>query len=70
MALTKLQLKQLVTFVVLMENGEGITSKAPSYLKEKYNSCLNRDSDDSLLGLLDAHNASKYRNYMKLWRIT
>jgi len=70
MALTKLQLKQLVTFVILMENREGITSKAPSYLEEKYNSCLNGDSDYSLLGLLDSHNASKYRNYMKLWRIT
>jgi hypothetical protein len=52
-----------------MEGHGGIINKAPSYIAEKWESCSNRDSEDSLLGLLDSNNASSYREYMKYWRL-
>lgn len=62
-------LEQLVCFCVLMENGQGIVGKAPSYLFEKFKAVQHRDSRDSLLGLLDLHNANKFREYIKTWRV-
>jgi hypothetical protein len=67
--MTNLELQRLVTFLVLMEGHGGIINKAPSYIAEKWESCSNRDSEDSLLGLLDSNNASSYREYMKYWRL-
>jgi hypothetical protein len=67
--MTNLELQRLVTFHVLMEGHGGIISKSPSYITEKWESCSNRDSEDSLLGLLDSSNAYKYREYMNTWRV-
>jgi hypothetical protein len=64
-----MKLEQLVAFCVLMEKGQGIISKAPSYLMEKYKSCEMRESRDDLLGLMDLKNASKFRAYIKTWRL-
>jgi hypothetical protein len=64
-----MELEQLVAFCVLMEKGQSIISKAPSYLMEKYESCEMRNSRNDLLGLMDAKNAAKFREYIKLWRL-
>jgi len=62
-------LKQIVAFCVLMENNDGIVGKAPLYIREKFNSCKHRYSEDELLALLDSRNQAKYREYMKTWGI-
>ena len=64
-----MKLEQLVAFCVLMEKGEGIISKAPSYLMEKWKPCGMRDSRNDLLALMDAENAAKFRQYVKTWRL-
>ena len=64
-----MELEQLVAFCVLMEGHGGIVTKAPSYLMEKYKSCKERKERDELLGLMDLENASKFRAYLKAWRI-
>jgi hypothetical protein len=62
-------LEQLVAFCVLMEGHGGILTKAPSYLMEKYESCEMRESKVDLLGLMDAENAAKFRDYITAWRL-
>jgi len=64
-----MELEQLVAFCVLMEKGQGIISKAPSYLMEKWKSCQLRESRNDLLGLMDLENANKFREYVKMWRL-
>jgi hypothetical protein len=64
-----MELEQLVAFCVLMEKGQGIISKAPSYLWEKWESCSQRTSRTDLLGLMDMENATKFREYIKTWRL-
>jgi hypothetical protein len=65
----EMTIEQLVAFCVLMEKGQGIISKAPSYLMEKWKSCQMRESRNDLLGLMDLENATKFREYVKMWRI-
>jgi hypothetical protein len=57
----EMTLEQLVTF--------GIVGKAPSYLFEKWEACSRTTKRDWLRGMLDAHNAAKFDEYMKRWRI-
>lgn len=64
-----IKLERLVAFCVLMENGEGIVGKAPSYLFEKYEACTRRTSRQELLGLLDNFNQAKFREYIRMWRV-
>lgn len=64
-----MELEQLVAFCILMENGEGIITKAPSYLMEKYESCSMRNSRSLLMGLLDMYNQAKFKRYLEMWRI-
>jgi hypothetical protein len=63
------ELEQLIAFCVLMEGHGGIITKAPSYLLEKYKSCSQRTTKDDLLGLMDASNAAKFREYFKYWKM-
>ena len=64
-----MELEQLVAFCILMENGQGILTKAPSYIFEKFKSCGLRDSRQSLMGLLDMSNQAKFKKYLKTWRV-
>ena len=64
-----MELEQLVTFCILMENGIGIVGKAPSYLFEKWNACSQTTSKDWLQGMLDSNNQAKFDEYMKRWRV-
>ena len=66
---SKMTLEQLVAFCVLMGKGQGIISKSPSYLMEKWESCQLRESRNDLLGLMDLENANKFREYVKTWRL-
>ena len=60
-------LKQAVVFSILMENGEGILGKSPSYVKEKLNAC-STEEDYVTEGLLDNQNMDKFKGYQKRWR--
>lgn len=62
-----IQLTRLVVFAILMENGAGISEKAPKYIMEKWGSVESRDSIDSLIGLLDHWNHYKYVNWLATW---
>ena len=62
-------LEQLVAFCTLMEGHDGIITKAPSYIFEKWKSCSERNSRDEFLGLMDSTNAAKYRDYITAWRV-
>ena len=64
-----MELEQLVAFCVLMENGQGIVGKAPSYIFEKFKSCSARQSREMLMGLLDCNNQAKFKKYLETWRV-
>lgn len=49
----------LISFCVLMENGEGILGKAPSYVLEKYQTANP--------ALLDGFNEHKLLEYIERW---
>ena len=55
---------QLVTFVVLMQNGEGILGKAPVYLLEKYDEVQKRNNPSAML---DVQNKDIYDKWMEMW---
>ena len=61
-------LKTLIAFCVLMEQGEGILSKAPSYVLEKWDLAALHPTD-LLSTMLDVHNQAKYKRYLKEWGI-
>ena len=58
------EIKGLVAFSILMENGNGILDKAPDYIMEKYKMCMNIPDP---FQLLDLTNQSKFNQYMKTW---
>jgi hypothetical protein len=60
------QLKNIVAFCILMENGEGIESKSPDYILEKFNRYCFNQNEDFLWGL-DGSNKIKLDNWMKKW---
>ena len=60
--------KRLVIFATLMENGEGIISKSPGYIAEKYISIVKPElSEIYARGYLDDINQSKYDRWLKIW---
>tara|TARA_Y100001951_G_C11127003_1_gene176051 strand:+ start:68 stop:277 length:210 start_codon:yes stop_codon:yes gene_type:complete len=59
-----MNIPQLVTFAVLMQNGEGILGKAPRYLLEKYDAVQNRNNPSEML---DAQNKDIYDKWMEIW---
>ena len=64
-----MELEQLVAFCVLMENGQGIVGKAPSYIFEKFKAVQRREKRDELRGLLDLRNQAKFDKYIETWRV-
>lgn len=61
-------LRQLIAFCVLMEQGEGILGKAPSYVLEKWELATLHPSD-LLPTMLDERNQAKYKRYLAYWGI-
>jgi len=64
----KMTLKQVVVFSILMENGEGIIGKAPSYIEEKLKICSGKN-DYGVEGMLDDENFEKFKEYQKRWGV-
>lgn len=64
-SMENLTFKGLVAFCILMENGRGIMSKAPDYVKEKFATAL--QGEDLMIGRLDQANLEKFRQYMERW---
>lgn len=63
----KVDVKLLVAFAILMENGEGIVGKAPDYILEKYETAILSSEDYFLQGTLDAMNKAKYNRWLARW---
>ncbi len=59
--MTKDKLENIVAFCTLMQNGNGILDKAPSYLEEKFNDCMNGGRP------LDFKNQYIYNEYFERW---
>lgn len=59
---------QLVTFAILMENGEGILGKDPWYIIEKFTSCTSTENPTYLRQLLDLQNQAKFDRWHENWR--
>lgn len=64
----KPSLRQLVTFCILMEQGKGIISKSPDYIREKFH-LTTMCPEKFLLSLLDPNNQAKYCEYIEKWAI-
>ena len=56
--------KQAVVFAILMQNGEGILSKAPSYVMEKFEACVRMEKPEVLL---DMNNFELLNKYLDKW---
>jgi len=59
-------LKRLIVFAIFMENGQGIMSKAPDYVMEKFNLATVGDSPEKHL---DNANQMKLQEYFLQWGI-
>ena len=62
-----LSIKQAVVFCILMENGNGIVDKAPSYILEKLKFCESPSNEAFLNSVLDSKNESKLKIYEERW---
>ena len=55
-----MNIRQAVTFAILMQSGGGILDKHPSYLLEKLKSCQGKVVTEEML---DSGNTAKFRAY-------
>lgn len=60
-----MNLKQAVVFAILMENGDGILGKAPSYVWEKLMSAGTMEDPEHLL---DFGNTAKLEQWVVRWK--
>ncbi len=58
------KVEQLVTFAILMEEHEGVVSKAPDYVLKKYDAVMSCQSDHQLVSLPDSGPNKKYRKWL------
>lgn len=63
----KLTIHQLVAFCILMQNGQGITFKAPDYIQGKLRAVQLRETSDGVRSLLDLDNQKIYDTYFLMW---
>ena len=61
--------KRLATFAILMETGDGIITKSPTYMLEKWE-LVNKCPIDLLHTLLDPQNNTKLNEYLRIWIVT
>lgn len=66
--MTNITLRKLVAFAVLMESGDGIRTKSPDYIAEKWH-LATESPDDLLPTLMDVLNRAKYYDYLRTWKI-
>ena len=62
----ELEFRNLISFLVLMETGEGIKDKAPSFVLEKFKDYVKSEQVDFRWGL-DKPSQIKYHNYFRKW---
>ena len=67
--LDTLTLKQVVGFCVLMENGQGIVSKAPDYIYEKMQVMQKSMTDEQIRSPLDLDNQRKFDKWVEMWKL-
>jgi len=60
------KMKRLVAFAILMENGEGVLTKVPGYVLEKYELAMTLP-EELLPQMLDQVNKAKYQKYLRKW---
>ena len=60
-------IRRLVVFSIFMENGEGITGKAPDYIMEKWKLVNMNLSDEYIIAGLDMQNQAKFRDWQMTW---
>ena len=56
--------KQLVVFSIMMQKGEGIMSKAPSYITEKMEKAFKYEHPENFL---DSEGTKIFEDYTKHW---
>ena len=66
--LSEMTLKQVVGFCILMENGQGIVSKAPRYIDEKMTIMQRSKTDEQIKAPLDSDNQRKYDKWIETWK--
>ena len=59
----EIALGQVVAFSILMQNNEGIISKAPSYINEKMKLILAYSDPNVYMNLLDDNNLALFKQY-------
>lgn len=60
------QIKNIVAFAILMENDQGVISKSPDYILEKFERYCLKQEDKHSWGL-DGPNRIKLNEWIKLW---
>jgi len=64
--INKMNTRQRVVFCILMEGNNGILEKAPDYVEEKFERCLDMANPELLL---DTNNLNKFKDYCNKWDI-
>ena len=59
-----MELRKLVVFAILMENGDGIIDKSPGYIWEKYQLAMGLKNPEQLL---DVNNMVKFKDWLRKW---
>lgn len=59
--------RQVAALTVLLSSGEGIRTKAPSYILEKYLTCTALEPE-FLPNILDKSNEARYNEWLKTWK--
>ena len=65
----QVDVKQLVVFSILMEQGGGILDKAPDYIIEKFKACSVTDDVELLQGLLGPWCTPKFMKWRQTWGV-
>ena len=63
---TEFELLNIVSFAILMENGEGIMDKSPKYILEKFQRYCQSQDIEYMWGL-DWENQSKLKEWIEKW---
>lgn len=58
--------RNMIAWLIVMQNYDGVISKAPSYIKEKWEKFQEAEYPRKLLC---ADNQEQYDDYIKKWRI-
>lgn len=57
---------RLVAFITMMQHGEGLVVKAPSYIEEKFLMCM-QTNEKYLKHAMDDENKQRFRDWKKRW---